>query len=96
MSEWISAREAARNGSPLDGADAQALEGALQLTEAECESLVVLIGKMKEYLVDLASDSPPSDSCPINQLLEEAEAAKANVERRKRRREEYRARRKNA
>lgn len=31
----ISAREAARRGQPLDGADAQALEGALQVTERE-------------------------------------------------------------
>jgi len=54
--EQLTARDAARRRKPLDGADAQALEGALQLTEQELALAVTFLADAKKILARL--DTP--------------------------------------
>lgn len=50
MSERVSAREAARRRMPLDGSDAQALEGALAMTESERDVAIAERDRLRREL----------------------------------------------
>lgn len=52
----ISAREAARRRMPLDGADAQALEGALTLTERERDEARAEVERLRDMVESLEAD----------------------------------------
>lgn len=54
----ISVREAARRAQPIDGADAQALEGALALTERERDEAHARVAELEGVLVDMRSLAP--------------------------------------
>ena len=58
----ISAREAARRRMPLDGSDAQALEGALTMTEAERDAAIAHAEELRRELEALRDDARRGES----------------------------------